>query len=69
MDEDHPRRRTTTGVAALGAAAMLVLSFGPAALALTPSAEAAPGQGEQAWEAPLEAGTGSVSTTPRADET
>ena len=40
MDEDSASRRSraTAGASALGAAALLVLSFGPSALALTPSA-------------------------------
>lgn len=44
MDEDSGSRRSraTAGASALGAAALLVLSFGPSALALTPSAPASP---------------------------
>ena len=39
MDEDTPSRRSraTAGASALGAAALLVLSFGPSALALSPT--------------------------------
>lgn len=39
MDEDTPSRRSraTAGASALGAAALLVLSFGPSALALSPA--------------------------------
>lgn len=44
MDDDTAARRsrTTAGASALGAAALLVLSFGPSALAVTPSPQAAP---------------------------
>ena len=39
MDEDTPSRRSraTAGASALGATALLVLSFGPSALALSPT--------------------------------
>src|SRR5699024_5835290 len=39
MDEDTPSRRSraTAGASALGATALLVLSFGPSALALSPA--------------------------------
>ena len=40
MEEDSPRApggRWSAGAAAVGAAALLVMSFGPAALALSPS--------------------------------
>ncbi|MDN6330707.1 MAG: hypothetical protein L0J84_15395, partial [Brachybacterium sp.] len=44
MDDDTAARgsRTTAGASALGAAALLVLSFGPSALAVTPSPQTAP---------------------------
>lgn len=51
------RDRATAGAASLGAAALLVLSFGPAALALSPSGTTSvPPQG-RSWIAPLEVGT------------
>lgn len=37
MDDPTPPRRALAGASAIGAAALLVLSFGPSALALTPS--------------------------------
>ena len=42
MDEHTPsrRERATAGASALGSAALLVLSFGPSALALSPSSPA-----------------------------
>ncbi|MGP9842760.1 hypothetical protein [Brachybacterium sp. 107] len=65
----HPphglRDRATAGAASLGAAALLVLSFGPTALALTPSgAPSVPPQGRN-WIAPLdvEATTTATATT------
>lgn len=44
MDEDTPARRlrASAGASALGAAALLVLSFGPSALAVTPTSPPAP---------------------------
>lgn len=44
MDEHTPPRRgrATARASALGATALLVLSFGPAALALSPSTASAP---------------------------
>lgn len=58
------RDRATAGAASLGAAALLVLSFGPAALALSPSGTTSvPPQG-RSWIAPLEVGTATTSTAP-----
>ncbi len=44
MDDDTPSRRSRLGASTLSAAALLVLTFGPSALALSPStaASAAP---------------------------
>ncbi|MDN5822283.1 MAG: hypothetical protein L0H74_04415 [Brachybacterium sp.] len=44
MDDDivPHRSRATAGASALGATALLVLSFGPSALAVTPSPQTAP---------------------------
>ena len=44
MDDDTASRRgrATAGASALGATALLVLSFGPSALAVTPSPQAVP---------------------------
>ena len=41
MDDDTPPRRARLGATTLSAAALLVLSFGPSALALSPSATTA----------------------------
>ncbi|ATG55411.1 hypothetical protein CFK41_12005 [Brachybacterium ginsengisoli] len=43
MDDDIPPRRSraVAGASAMGAAALLVLSFGPSALALSPSTSVA----------------------------
>lgn len=42
MDDATGPRRARPGASALGAAALLVLSFGPSALALSPSSAPAP---------------------------
>ena len=61
--------RATAGAAALGATALLVLSFGPAALALTPSSTAAAASARVS-ASPVESGTAAMSAPPRSqDET
>ena len=81
MDEDTgsrdvgPRRsRATASASALGAAALLVLSFGPSALALTPSAPvtpsvraaiSAPASAAPASASPASAVPGTATMTPR----
>lgn len=40
MDDDTPSRRSRLGASTLSAAALLVLTFGPSALALSPSTSA-----------------------------
>lgn len=40
MDDDIPHRRSRLGASTLSAAALLVLTFGPSALALSPSTAA-----------------------------
>ncbi|NMA77549.1 MAG: hypothetical protein GX960_09910 [Actinomycetales bacterium] len=42
MDDETGPRRARVGASAMGAAALLVLSFGPSALALSPSSGPAP---------------------------
>ncbi|ATG52612.1 hypothetical protein CFK38_14565 [Brachybacterium vulturis] len=60
MDDDTASRRSraTAGASALGATALLVLSFGPSALAVTPSPQAAP-TARAAISAPASASTAS----------
>lgn len=49
-------RRATAGAAALGASALLVLTFGPAALALDPSPPGTRTGEDSMWSLPLEIG-------------
>lgn len=49
-------RRATAGAAALGASALLVLTFGPAALALDPSPTSTRTGEDSMWSLPLESG-------------
>lgn len=68
MDEDSSRRhgRVTAGASALGATALLVLSFGPSALALSPSTPLPPSARPAiSAPAPLPAVSGNA---PRSDE-
>lgn len=55
--DDHPRprrARATAGTSAMGAAALLVLSFGPSALAVSPTpTTAAPPRAAVSSPAPL----------------
>ncbi|GAA1484428.1 hypothetical protein [Brachybacterium fresconis] len=59
--------RATAGAAALGATALLVLSFGPAALALSPSATTAPSSARVS-ASPAESGTATISAPPRSED-
>ncbi|MGO1258376.1 MAG: hypothetical protein ACTMII_05455 [Brachybacterium sp.] len=81
MDEDTgaqdagPRRsRATASASALGAAALLVLSFGPSALALTPSVPGTPSVRAaisapvSVAPAPMTASPGSLRETADADD-
>ena len=61
------RDRATAGAAALGATALLVLSFGPAALALSPSGTAAPPHGRVSVS-PLEGGAPQAPAAPRTED-
>ncbi|MFC7466306.1 hypothetical protein [Brachybacterium sp. GCM10030252] len=67
------RDRATAGAAALGATAMLVLSFGPAALALSPSAPTtgatgSTGHGDRASVASPTPGSAAAPAPPRSQE-
>ncbi|MDN5687826.1 MAG: hypothetical protein L0G94_14310 [Brachybacterium sp.] len=59
--------RATAGAAALGATALLVLSFGPAALALSPSATTAAASARVS-ASPVESGTATMSAPPRSED-
>lgn len=59
--------RATAGAAALGATALLVLSFGPAALALSPSSTAAPAPARVS-ASPVDSGTAAMSAPPRSED-
>ncbi|GAA1315064.1 hypothetical protein [Brachybacterium tyrofermentans] len=58
------RDRATAGAASLGAAALLVLSFGPAALALAPSGTTSAQPQGRSWIAPLDAETTTAPAVP-----
>ena len=58
------RDRATAGAASLGAAALLVLSFGPAALALAPSGTTSAQPQGRSWIAPLDAETATATVAP-----
>ncbi|APX34396.1 hypothetical protein BH708_18680 [Brachybacterium sp. P6-10-X1] len=58
--------RATAGAAALGATALLVLSFGPAALALSPSSTAAPAPARVS-ASPAVSPTAAMSMPPRSE--
>ncbi|MEE1651769.1 hypothetical protein V1260_13355 [Brachybacterium sp. J144] len=72
-DSESPRSlrgRATASVAALGAATLLVLSFGPSALALSPTPSAA-GSADAAgavWTTPLTGQTPILGLPPRSAE-
>ncbi|MEE1618901.1 hypothetical protein [Brachybacterium sp. J153] len=73
VDAQPPRSlrgRATASVAALGAATLLVLSFGPAALALSPTASAAGSSGvaDAVWTTPLTGQTPILALPPRSAE-
>ncbi|WP_193104154.1 hypothetical protein [Brachybacterium sp. FME24] len=62
------RERTTAGAATLGASALLVLSFGPAALALSPSDLETAAAEDKAWISPLDGASPVAVTPPRSEE-
>jgi hypothetical protein len=64
------RSRATAGAAALSATALLVLSFGPSALALSPSDPETgdASQGDRVWAAPLSAGSALLAAPPRSED-
>ena len=69
MDDDTPSRRSRLGASTLSAAALLVLTFGPSALALSPSAatSASPAPPRTVVSAPV-AAAAAIQTTRSQDE-
>ena len=62
MDDETGPRRARVGASAMGAAALLVLSFGPSALALNPSSGTAPAPGPRVVASAPTLGTASSAT-------